>query len=128
MLVLPLQITAVVSAHNDQSKGYNLTAVVASLNSPMDFSMYIQNFTHQVMGIARQNTVQGSVESVGELHSYKAYTSVRLTLQQLFSFVYPFASGYALYALQVGSWPPQACWHAPCHSFSSSLSTAANPS
>lgn len=41
-------ITAVVSAHNDQSKAYNLTAVVASLNSPMDFSMYIQNFTHQV--------------------------------------------------------------------------------
>lgn len=43
-----VQITAVVSAHNDQSRPYNLTAIVASLNSPMDFSMYIQNFTHQV--------------------------------------------------------------------------------
>jgi hypothetical protein len=38
----------VISAHNDASKAYNLTAIVASLNSPMDFSMYIQNFTHQV--------------------------------------------------------------------------------
>lgn len=37
-----------ISAHNDASKAYNLTAIVASLNSPMDFSMYIQNFTHQV--------------------------------------------------------------------------------
>lgn len=42
------QITAVISAHNDNSKPYNLTAIVASLNSPMDFSMYIQNFTHRV--------------------------------------------------------------------------------
>jgi hypothetical protein len=42
------QITAVISAHNDNTKSYNLTAVVASLNSPMDFSMYIQNFTHRV--------------------------------------------------------------------------------
>lgn len=41
-------ITAVISAHNDNTKAYNLTAVVASLNSPMDFSMYIQNFTHRV--------------------------------------------------------------------------------
>eukprot|EP00882_Tetradesmus_deserticola_P001591 GHRQ01001716.1.p1 GENE.GHRQ01001716.1~~GHRQ01001716.1.p1 ORF type:complete len:238 (+),score=114.57 GHRQ01001716.1:216-929(+) len=41
-------ITAVISAHNDASKAYNLTAIVASLNSPMDFNMYIQNFTHQV--------------------------------------------------------------------------------
>ena len=37
-----------ISAHNDASKAYNLTAIVASLNSPMDFSMHIQNFTHQV--------------------------------------------------------------------------------
>jgi hypothetical protein len=41
-------ITAVISAHNDNTKPYNLTAVVASLNSPLDFTMYIQNFTHQV--------------------------------------------------------------------------------
>lgn len=41
-------ITAVVSAHNDASKAFNLTAVVASLNSPLDFSMHIQNFTHMV--------------------------------------------------------------------------------
>jgi hypothetical protein len=41
-------ITAVISAHNDNTKAYNLTAIVASLNSPMDFSMYIQNFTHRV--------------------------------------------------------------------------------
>ncbi|KAF8062638.1 ssr1 [Scenedesmus sp. PABB004] len=41
-------ITAVISAHNDNSKAYNLTAIVASLNSPMDFSMFIQNFTHSV--------------------------------------------------------------------------------
>jgi hypothetical protein len=40
----------VISAHNDNTKPYNLTAVVASLNSPMDFSMHIQNFTHQVGG------------------------------------------------------------------------------
>lgn len=45
---LSLQITAVISAHNDNTKPYNLTAIVASLNSPMDFSMYIQNFTHRV--------------------------------------------------------------------------------
>lgn len=45
---VPSQITAVISAHNDNSKPYNLTAIVASLNSPMDFSMYIQNFTHRV--------------------------------------------------------------------------------
>jgi hypothetical protein len=48
VLLQQLQITAVISAHNDASKAYNLTAIVASLNSPMDFSMYIQNFTHQV--------------------------------------------------------------------------------
>lgn len=42
------QITAVISAHNDNTKAYNLTAIVASLNSPMDFGMYIQNFTHRV--------------------------------------------------------------------------------
>jgi len=41
-------ITAVISAHNDNTKPYNLTAIVASLNSPLDFSMYIQNFTHRV--------------------------------------------------------------------------------
>lgn len=44
----PLQIKVVVSAHNDNSKPYNLTAIMASLNSPMDFSMYIQNFTQMV--------------------------------------------------------------------------------
>jgi hypothetical protein len=43
-----MQITAVISAHNDNSKAYNLTAVVASLHSPTDYSMYVQNFTHMV--------------------------------------------------------------------------------
>jgi hypothetical protein len=47
----------VISAHNDASKAYNLTAIVASLNSPMDFNMYIQNFTHQARAApAVQNT------------------------------------------------------------------------
>ncbi len=51
---VPSQITAVISAHNDNTKPYNLTAIVASLNSPMDFSMYIQNFTHRVSSPAAE--------------------------------------------------------------------------
>eukprot|EP00879_Flechtneria_rotunda_P001297 GHRR01001446.1.p1 GENE.GHRR01001446.1~~GHRR01001446.1.p1 ORF type:complete len:247 (+),score=60.42 GHRR01001446.1:128-868(+) len=55
-------ITAVISAHNDNSKPYNLTAVVASLNSPMDFSMYIQNFTHQVYFLELPPNEERSIE------------------------------------------------------------------
>jgi len=42
------EIKVVISAHNDASKPYNITAVMGSLNSPMDFDLYIQNFTQQV--------------------------------------------------------------------------------
>lgn len=56
------QITAVISAHNDNTKSYNLTAIVASLNSPMDFSMYIQNFTHRVSPLG---AMPGPVALVG---------------------------------------------------------------
>jgi hypothetical protein len=43
-----MQIKVVISAHNDASKPYNITAVMGSLNSPSDFDLYIQNFTQQV--------------------------------------------------------------------------------
>lgn len=40
-------IKVVVSAHNDGSSPYNVSMVMGSLNSPVDFSMHIQNFTQQ---------------------------------------------------------------------------------
>lgn len=55
-------ITAVISAHNDNSKAYNLTAVVASLHSPTDYSMYVQNFTHMVYFKEVQPNQERSVE------------------------------------------------------------------
>lgn len=42
------EIKVVVSAHNEASKPYNITAMMGSLNSPSDFDVYIQNFTQQV--------------------------------------------------------------------------------
>lgn len=40
-------IKTVVGIHNDGSQPYNISAIMGSLNSPFDFSMYIQNFTVQ---------------------------------------------------------------------------------
>jgi len=65
LLPHPLQITAVISAHNDNTKSYNLTAVVASLNSPLDFSMYIQNFTHRVWSSTLAGGLQNQQQHVG---------------------------------------------------------------
>lgn len=42
------EIKVVVSAHNEGSKPYNITAMMGSLNSPVDFDLYVQNFTQQV--------------------------------------------------------------------------------
>jgi len=42
------EIKVVVSAHNDAATPYNISAMMGSLNSPMDFDLYIQNFTQQV--------------------------------------------------------------------------------
>lgn len=41
-------VTVVLGVHNDASEAYNVTAILGSLNSPMDFRMYIQNFTQSV--------------------------------------------------------------------------------
>lgn len=68
-LALLAQVTAVISAHNDHSKPYNLTAVVASLNSPMDFEMYIQNFTHQVRAPRGRRDGSGTVGGALQQHS-----------------------------------------------------------
>ena len=54
-----MQIKVVISAHNDASKPYNITAVMGSLNSPMDFDLYIQNFTQQVRGTSQQQQSKG---------------------------------------------------------------------
>ena len=36
------------SAHNDASKPYNLTAIMGSLNSPNDYNLFLYNFTEQI--------------------------------------------------------------------------------
>jgi hypothetical protein len=43
-----MQIKVVLGIHNDGSEPYNISGIMGSLNSPTDFSMYIQNFTQQV--------------------------------------------------------------------------------
>jgi hypothetical protein len=82
------QITAVISAHNDNTKAYNLTAIVASLNSPMDFSMYIQNFTHRV-----------SRAESGRAYTYQHARSAGLLLLEC-----PFC---------LATWALQGCWCGP---------------
>mmetsp|Transcript_36631 Transcript_36631/g.81524 ORF Transcript_36631/g.81524 Transcript_36631/m.81524 type:complete len:238 (-) Transcript_36631:670-1383(-) len=41
-------ITAVLGIHNDATEQYNITAIMGSLNSPNDFSIFVQNFTEQI--------------------------------------------------------------------------------
>lgn len=40
-----------VGFHNGASTAYNISAIMGSLNSPLDFGIYVQNFTHQAYGI-----------------------------------------------------------------------------
>jgi len=42
------QIEVVLGFHNEATMAYNVTAIMGSLNSPMDFSIFVQNFTNQV--------------------------------------------------------------------------------
>lgn len=42
------KIKVVVGIHNEGSDAYNITAIMGSLNSPMDFKIYVQNFTQQL--------------------------------------------------------------------------------
>eukprot|EP00798_Chlamydomonas_sp_ICE-L_P028292 gene28292-31402_t len=41
-------VDVVLGIRNDASEAYNVTSILGSLNSPMDFRMHIQNFTQQV--------------------------------------------------------------------------------
>jgi hypothetical protein len=42
------QVEVVVGLHNDGAEAYNLTMIAGSLNSPVDFTVYVQNFSHLV--------------------------------------------------------------------------------
>jgi len=41
-------VSVVLGIHNDASELYNITAIMGSLNTPTDFSIFIQNFTQQI--------------------------------------------------------------------------------
>ena len=42
------QTTVVLGFHNDGKEPYNVSAIFGSLNSPTDFSIFVQNFTQQI--------------------------------------------------------------------------------
>ena len=48
ILTRSLQVEVVLGFHNEATMAYNVTAIMGSLNSPMDFSIFVQNFTNQV--------------------------------------------------------------------------------
>lgn len=58
------KIKIVLGIHNDAVEPYNITAIMGSLNSPMDFRIYVQNFTQQVYFEPVQPGEELSVEYV----------------------------------------------------------------
>lgn len=54
-------VEVVVGLHNGASQPYNITAIMGSLNSPLDFGIYVQNFTHQTYGLQVEPDSEASV-------------------------------------------------------------------
>lgn len=54
-------IEVLVGFHNGASSPYNITAVMGSLNSPLDFGIYVQNFTHMTYGLQVDRDGQASI-------------------------------------------------------------------
>jgi len=44
-------VDVVLGLHNSASQPYNISAIMGSLNSPLDFGIYVQNFTLQGYGV-----------------------------------------------------------------------------
>jgi len=44
-------IDVIAGFHNGASQPYNVTAIMGSLNSPLDFGIFVQNFTYQTYGL-----------------------------------------------------------------------------
>lgn len=49
-----------VGFRNGANEPYNVSAIMGSLNSPLDFSIYVQNFTHQTYGLQIEPADEGS--------------------------------------------------------------------
>lgn len=56
------QIKVVAGIHNDASSGYNISAIMGSINIPNEFSQYIQNFTQQLYFVMLEPGEELSVE------------------------------------------------------------------
>lgn len=56
------QVRVVLGIHNDADVAYNISAIMGSLNSPTDFSIYVQNFTqqlyHQPLAVGQEISVE----------------------------------------------------------------------
>lgn len=48
-----MQVTVLLGLHNEASEMYNVSAILGSLNSPTDFSIFVQNFTNQVCAVVK---------------------------------------------------------------------------
>lgn len=53
-------VDVLVGFRNGANEPYNVTAIMGSLNSPLDFSIYVQNFTHQAYGLRVEPADEGS--------------------------------------------------------------------